>query len=272
MRSKKNINKIHDINYLIECPICIEETDEYFTLNCGHSFCTYCIQRLIYDCLLRKSNNKCAICRSVFIIKDVKKIFKKWNLLIDYVNLDWGDTQIKQLNKAKIKQFSKINFENTQEKFVYILPLYKQKIINTPKIFESPLLSNLYFKEFINYRISSIFGKTQSYDEVEPYRIFFKSNMEPRTKKIWKKYYSNIISKINTKKKIVSPFNFQENVVFFNSHSYSSIKSYDIAFGEFNNFFMYKENRKFKINFNTIMFETKTEYIILNILKNIMYV
>ena len=82
-----NKNSVHPINKNeikehIECPICLENTNNYITLKCGHSFDIYCIQMHIYNKYLLDNDIQCPYCRENIDNNTIVSIFKKWNILI----------------------------------------------------------------------------------------------------------------------------------------------------------------------------------------------
>lgn len=55
-----------------ECPICLDNLDFPFTLDCNHSFCYLCIKNQI---LYSNKNNTCPLCRTELTNNDIYKIF-----------------------------------------------------------------------------------------------------------------------------------------------------------------------------------------------------
>ena len=60
----------HDVS---ECPICYEETTTHncSTLNCGHTFCTTCVQLIINTNTNTNTTPMCALCRNLINIVSV---------------------------------------------------------------------------------------------------------------------------------------------------------------------------------------------------------
>ena len=56
--SKNQVDSLEKCESLMQCPICMEETDKNIKLPCNHVFCTACIEKW-----LCKNTNTCPNCR-----------------------------------------------------------------------------------------------------------------------------------------------------------------------------------------------------------------
>ena len=61
---KKQINKIHSINFIPYCNICMTNIVDVFIIPCGHTICSEC---------LKKSEKKCFVCRCT--VEQTKKLY-----------------------------------------------------------------------------------------------------------------------------------------------------------------------------------------------------
>lgn len=55
-----------DYDHLEECPICYDNMEKFYTLQCGHSFCLSCIRPWTQKCILDRIATFCPICREPF--------------------------------------------------------------------------------------------------------------------------------------------------------------------------------------------------------------
>ena len=63
-----NKNKIYDI---ISCAICLEKFKHPRNLDCGHTFCTTCVQLIINTNTNTNTTPMCALCRNLINIVSV---------------------------------------------------------------------------------------------------------------------------------------------------------------------------------------------------------
>lgn len=70
---ERRFNSVSHLHYFydktiknVECPICMENSSEYYTYQCNHSTCKECSEKLIFTYLTKKTDNvKCALCRTI---------------------------------------------------------------------------------------------------------------------------------------------------------------------------------------------------------------
>ncbi len=96
---------IKSSKYIIDCPICFDESYNKFIAPCKHSWCM--------DCHFQLRNNYCPICRKKF------NKYKNFDKNPQIKNKNKLINQIKKINKSK--NYLEINKYNSNKRFCCIL-------------------------------------------------------------------------------------------------------------------------------------------------------
>ena len=140
----------------IECPICLEDTSRYITLNCGHKFDYYCIQMHIFIKELKENEINCPYCRTTINNKILNEIWDKWiivnfkyELFSNYTlyNINNKYLKISKLNQINFNSlnFNSLNlnsFNSELENYNILIPLFSNKpaYLLSPTINDSNVL------------------------------------------------------------------------------------------------------------------------------------
>ena len=80
---KKNGNPFCHIHTLFDCGICLESIFKSTKLDCGHNFCSGCVNTWILE---KGDHSSCPMCRSVISYKNYE-FAKKWGITTGYLYL-----------------------------------------------------------------------------------------------------------------------------------------------------------------------------------------
>lgn len=248
--------------FIDDCPICLEESSNLFTLSCGHSFHLYCIQLASIDYILNKKNQKCPYCRNIIKKKDIKHIFK--NILsINIKPLEWADDNtIIDIDKIKIKKLNIINIDKYTNIYV---PSYKRKVnfFISPQIFN---ICRLFSDNFIMFSRNKHI--TEYNEEIPKFELIIDGYINTNK---WKKYLDNNFKNNINYKDYNYQYSFSHYKMRFYIKNIKEIICYDLADGSMNYGFIYKYNRKCQILFKTYYIYHKNNIFLINEMFSILY-
>lgn len=255
----------------IECPICLEETSKYLTLNCGHKFDYYCIQMCVFTKYSNNQEINCPYCREIINKKTLGMIWKKWIIINYSCDIFSKNTVLNVDRNLKISKLNEIKFNCELINNNILIPLFYGK----PVFLISPIINDsnvLYNDKVIELSTLFDFYKTEYGEQVEKYKYVFDCYI---TDKHWSKF-------LQKNKKIFDIEN-NSNIDFIEKYEYSEykmrfyigdinkVKTIDNYYGRFDNRLHYFKNRKFKCVFKMYFIHNDTDFLLINELHSIIY-
>lgn len=148
----KKLTKDEILNNTKECPICLEELDNYIILDCNHIFCINCIQKTCISFIDNFKKQLCPLCRKELNITELKKIYENWTLRVYHPN-DWVQyNTVDILNNLKIIKFCPLDITKHSR---LLIPYYKHLNFNKPLFFHSPKIN--YLNTIVDGYLDNIF-------------------------------------------------------------------------------------------------------------------
>tara|TARA_Y100000389_G_scaffold100482_1_gene97216 strand:+ start:282 stop:1091 length:810 start_codon:yes stop_codon:yes gene_type:complete len=151
-----------------ECPICYENLkSNKIILSCSHAFNLYCIQKTSEKFIKDNTEVSCPICRKKISKKDLKEIFKEWNILNYHPDEYFYEKKLFFMDdNLIIKKTNLINLSNKSDIFaVENLLVSLNKTIYVPPFIISPPIDILYY-ETLNYDLASKITSCSNDDEI----------------------------------------------------------------------------------------------------------
>lgn len=179
---KKSINN--------ECPICfVKNNHNFITLECGHSFNYYCIQR---HCLTKFYNNSkilCPLCNNEIDKLILKKINNN-SYCLSNDPIEWYRKDILEL--AKVRKIS-INFFNFNKIIILNFTRTINYFYNTNLYLYSPVLTSITLSD--NEIFSTPYYKkiNYKYNTSSEFILSFDCHYRYKTYIFWKKFIISII-------------------------------------------------------------------------------
>ena len=265
-------------NNNIECPICLTETSNYFTLSCNHSFDYYCLQNLLYLKIMSDTDILCPYCRTKINTKDINKICKKW-VFLNYNNLP----RIKNINIFSIKK--KLKFSNIIEleynSFILKTTIFLPIIKNIPVFYFSPVFNDsvlIKTDNFINFLNFFSENNTIYEEKIEKYYFFMDCYIK---NKKWNKFISRNIKKFLKKKiknydikntDLYKKINYSKYKMRFYIKNPNKIVTYNLKNKVYINNFIYLKDVKFRCLFKIFILQSPSDIYLINELCELYYI
>ena len=255
----------------IECPICLDETSKYLTLNCGHKFDHYCIQMCVFTNYSNNLEVKCPYCRNSIDKKTMSKIWKNWVIVNYTCDMFSKNTIVNIDNNLKISKLNEIGFNTEVSDNTILMPLFfgKPVFLLSPVVNDSNILHN---DKVIELSKFFDFYNTDYGEKIEKYKYVFDCYI---TDKKWNKFLlkNKKIFEIENDNKIdfVEKCEYSDYKIRFYINDTNKVKTLDNYNGRYDNKLHYFKNRKFKCLFKMYFIHNKSDFFLINELHSIIY-